>query len=186
MFNWPKGQPSSVNIRWLAAFFAISYVRPAALFASARPPLRVKTRRGVAHPHRGGPNPPPPEPPPPPAAFGVALPRPQRPLPLLKMPSAKPKTFRIFNSFLFHFSRKKALRCCPMLIHHLRMQVLSKRQIVFMSCRTSRPFASFKGSCKDTRINLRHIQRRCGVVTPHRIYLFARKRPNLPFLYQIN
>ena len=60
------------------------------------------------------------------------------------------------------------------------MQVLSKRQMFVKSCRTSLTFATLNGICKETRISRRHIQKRCGVVTPHQIYLFGRKRLNLP------
>ena len=49
------------------------------------------------------------------------------------------------------------------------------------SFRTSRPFATLEDICKETRISRRHIQKRCGVVTPHQIYLFGRKRLNLPY-----
>ena len=61
----PPSSPHSLGVRdsappkAVAIFFG--YVRPAAFFASARPPLRVLTRRGVSHPHWGGPRPPPPQ-----------------------------------------------------------------------------------------------------------------------------
>lgn len=67
-----------------------------------------------------------------------------------------------------------------MLIHHLRMQVLSKRQMFVKSLRTSRTCAALNGNCKEIRISQGHNQKKCGVVTPHQIYLFGRKRPYLP------
>ena len=72
MFNWPKGQPSFVNISGLIAFYRISYVRP---LPSLR--LRALPHRGIAAsggsririggcPHR-----PPPEPSSSPHGLGV-------------------------------------------------------------------------------------------------------------------
>ena len=72
MFNWPKGQPSYVNISGLIAFFRMSYVRPLPSLRLRALPHRGLAASGGSRIRIGGcPHRPPPEPPPSPRVLGV-------------------------------------------------------------------------------------------------------------------
>ena len=88
MFNWPKGQPSFVNISVLIAFFRMSYVRPLPSLRLRALPHRGFAASGGSRIRIGGrPHRPPPEPPPSPRVLGVRV-------------SAPPKAAAVFFSYV--------------------------------------------------------------------------------------